>query len=64
MEFSRLEYWSGVPFPIIEDLPDSGIVVLSISRLGGEIFLQRRNLAMSREICAGTTGEVLLACNG
>ena len=25
MEFSRLEYWSGLPFPSPEDLPDSGI---------------------------------------
>ena len=25
MGFSRQEYWSGVPFPFPEDLPDSGI---------------------------------------
>ena len=25
MEFSRQEYWSGLPFPAPEDLPDSGI---------------------------------------
>ena len=25
MGFSRQEYWSGVPFPFTEDLPDSGI---------------------------------------
>ena len=25
MEFSRQEYWSGLPFPSPEDLPDSGI---------------------------------------
>ena len=25
MEFSRLEYWSGLPFPSPGDLPDSGI---------------------------------------
>ena len=25
MEFSRQEYWSGVPFPSPEDLPDPGI---------------------------------------
>ena len=24
MEFSRQEYWSGLPFPSLEDLPDSG----------------------------------------
>ena len=25
MEFSRQEYWSGLPFPSPMDLPDSGI---------------------------------------
>ena len=25
MEFSRLEYWSGLPFPSPGDLPNSGI---------------------------------------
>ena len=25
MEFSRQEYWSGLPFPSAGDLPDSGI---------------------------------------
>ena len=25
VEFSRQEYWSGLPFPPLEDLPDPGI---------------------------------------
>ena len=25
MEFSRQEYWSGLPFPTLGDLPDSGM---------------------------------------
>ena len=25
IEFSRQEYWSGLPFPSSDDLPDSGI---------------------------------------
>ena len=25
MRFSRQEYWSGLPFPSAEDLPDQGI---------------------------------------
>ena len=29
MGFSRQEYWSGLPFPSPEDLPDSGIEVVS-----------------------------------
>ena len=31
MEFSRQEYWSGVPFHIPEDLPDPGIKPVSIA---------------------------------
>ena len=26
MEFSRQEYWSGLPFPTLGDLPDPGII--------------------------------------
>ena len=26
IRFSRKEYWSGLPFPSLEDLPDPGIV--------------------------------------
>ena len=26
MGFSRQEYWSGLPFPSLEDLPDPGII--------------------------------------
>ena len=29
MEFSRKEYWSGLPFPSPEDLPDPGIKRMS-----------------------------------
>ena len=29
MEFSRDEYWSGLPFPSPGDLPDSGIELVS-----------------------------------
>ena len=25
MEFSRQQYWSGLPFPFSEDLPDPGV---------------------------------------
>ena len=30
MGFSRQEYWSGLPFPSPEDLPDSGIETVSL----------------------------------
>ena len=29
MEFSKQEYWSGLPFPSPRDLPDSGIDLVS-----------------------------------
>ena len=29
MEFSRQEYWSGLPFPSPGDLPDPGIELMS-----------------------------------
>ena len=31
MGFSRQEYWSGVPFPSPEDLPDPGIELRSLA---------------------------------
>ena len=30
MEFSRQEYWSGLPFPTPGDLPDSGMKPMSL----------------------------------
>ena len=40
MGFSRQEYWSGLPFPSPEDLPNPGIkpVSLTSSALAGEFF--------------------------
>ena len=31
MGFSRQEYWSALPFPTLEDLPDPGIELLSLA---------------------------------
>ena len=31
MEFSRQEYWSGLPFPTPGDLPDPGIELVSLA---------------------------------
>ena len=30
MRFSRQQYWSGLPFPSLEDLPDAGIETTSL----------------------------------
>ena len=35
MEFSRQEYWSGMPFPTSGDLPDPGIQPMSPALAGG-----------------------------
>ena len=35
MEFSRQEYWSGLPFPPPGDLPDPGIEPASSALAGG-----------------------------
>ena len=40
MGFSRQEYWSGCPFPLPGDLPDSGMERASLTScaLGGRFF--------------------------
>ena len=40
IEFSRQAYWSGLPFPTAENLPDPGIEPASLASpaLAGEIF--------------------------
>ena len=35
MEFSRQEYWSGLPFPFPEGLPDPGVESMSPALAGG-----------------------------
>ena len=35
MGFSRQEYWSGLPFPSLGDLPDPGIEPVSPALAGG-----------------------------
>ena len=40
MEFSRQEYWGGLPFPTPGDLPDTGIKAKSLASpaMAGEFF--------------------------
>ena len=35
MGFPRQEYWSGLPFPSLEDLPDPGIELMYPALAGG-----------------------------
>ena len=37
MEFSRQEYWSGLPFPSLGDPPDPGIEPVSLGSLASAI---------------------------
>ena len=39
MEFPRQEYWSGVPFPSLGDLPDSEIEPTASRALAGGFFI-------------------------
>ena len=45
MEFSRQEYWSGLPFPTPGDLPDSGMKPMSLvsPALAGGFFTTARH---------------------
>ena len=45
MGFSRQEYWSGLPFPLQGDLPDSGIEPMSLKSpaLTGGFFITSTN---------------------
>jgi len=38
MKFSRQEFWSGLPFPSPEDLPDPVMKQCSVSCLAGRFF--------------------------
>ena len=54
MEFSRQEYWSGLPFPSSGDLPDPGIksrssVLQVVSSIAGRFFFFFTNWAI-REV--------------
>ena len=51
MKFSRQEYWSGLPFPSLGDLPNPGItglllckqILYCLSYLGSQILNNRKN---------------------
>ena len=47
MKFSRQEYWSGVPFPSPEDLPDPGIEPGSPALQGYSLLLSHQGSPIS-----------------
>ena len=42
MEFPRQEYWTGLPFPSPEDLPDPGIELLSPAQQADSLTLSHQ----------------------
>ena len=48
--FSRQEYWSGLPFPSLRDLPDSGIEPRSLALQANSLLTElRRKYPLSWE---------------
>ena len=48
--FLRQEYWSGLPFPSLGDLPDPGIEPASLSRQADSLLLSHRGTNTSSNI--------------
>ena len=67
MEFSRQEYWSGLPFPLPEDLPHSGTELRSLAlwaySLPSELLwlIQREDLEVRQNQEWRLVSELLLA---
>ena len=57
MEFPRQGYWSGLPFPSPEDLPDPGIeprsCALQVDALPSELLGKPTNSLMESEMAHG-----------
>ena len=55
MEFSRQEYWNGLPFPSLGDLPDPGIEPTSplspVSSAGGFFITSATWEALDKNAC-------------
>ena len=65
MEFSRQEYWSGLPFPSPEDLPDPGIKPgspeLKADSLPTELLGKPRQCIKNRDITLPTAVYIVKA---
>ena len=59
MEFSRQEYWSGLPFPSAGDLPNPGIEPMSPA-LAGRFFITEP----SGKPLLGEKSHLFSSCNG
>ena len=63
MDSSRQEYWSGLPFPSPEDLPDPGVEPASLKphALAGKLFLTRVINSKTWCICLKNTFHLTLS---
>ena len=61
MEFSRQEYWSGLPFPSPGDVPDSGVEPMSLmsSSLAEGFFT---TVPPGKQVCPLLLLLLLLSC--
>ena len=64
MEFSRQEYWSGLPFPLPGDLPDPGIEPESLAfpALAGWFFTARATWEDQSPLQQSVITNVSLLC--
>ena len=51
MRFSRQEYWSGLPFPSPEDLPDPGIEHWSPALQADSLLFELQGLSVTMHAC-------------
>ena len=58
MEYSRQEYWSGVPFPPSGDLPDTGIKPLYLPLVGRFITTEPPGKPRNSLICQIQAGSI------
>ena len=61
MEFSRQEYWTGLPFPSPGDLPDPGIKPASLALAGRFFTVEPTGKSIS---CVSFVFKYLFGCTG
>ena len=64
MEFSRQEYWSGLPFPTAGDIPDPGIKPVSLvpSSLTGRFLTTRSTWEDPEKVKKQKTHYLMTGC--
>ena len=67
MKFSKQEYWSGLLFPTLQNLPNPGIKPMSpvTPVLAGRFFtiLLKKILVNGEQLCSGILGIKIIMCD-